>query len=154
MHEVQECESTTRVQLRVWHSDAKHFVINLHGLHNAQLVRQARPDHLYAQQVQSVDRQKVFLLAVDKMKAGKQDKAKLATARKEAKAIIANALKDPSEGFANGDGHPSEVAPGAGTEGVLFQQTKRKADGSTSSRATKKSKVHKNITLITCMRPS
>lgn len=93
VYEVQEREQTTRLQYRLKHSDATHFVLNLHGLHNAKQIRLALPSNLYTRCPQNFDRQEIFESAVEKMKQMKEGKDQVAAAKRGARAIVTEALK-------------------------------------------------------------
>lgn len=137
--EVQEREQSTKVQIHVQHSDVMHFVINLHGLHNAQRIRRALPVELYTRRAQTLNRQEVFQVAVEKLHQGKQQKVKLAAARREAKAIISRAISEPPEPPDNSQQANDSGSASASAE-PSSQGVKRKATGS-STRATKKTRL-------------
>jgi hypothetical protein len=131
VYEVQEREETTRHQYRVKHSNTVHFIINLHALHNAQRIRCALPSNLYSRCPQTIDKQEVFRLAVEKMKHMKEEKDKVATAKREARAVIAGVL-GTSESVMN---NPSESSSQPAT-----QRPKRRVAGNDSAGATRASK--------------
>lgn len=154
MHEVQEPEQTVSIQYRVKHADNSNYLINLHGLHNAQLIRKALPDHLYALRKQTTDTDKLFSSAVEKLSIAKLQKARLAAAKKKAKGIVDEVLEGaPGDVDADADAGVGalldvEVAvPSAGDQNAESGNRKR-AVRSTS--VSSKSKVHRLHCSLTC----
>jgi hypothetical protein len=115
VYKVQEREKTIKTQKLVEHADADRFVINLHGLHNALRIKRALPPEIYNRRPLSLNRDDVFHSAVSKLCKDKQQKTKLAAAKKEAKATIAAALEDTDAAPAVESGQsipePSSSAP-------------------------------------------
>ncbi|KAG9075471.1 hypothetical protein FRC06_010073, partial [Ceratobasidium sp. 370] len=124
--EVEEREETTKTGYRVRHSNRNAYFINLHALHNTQLVRQALPAHLYAQRTwfTEQDRSDIFTSAVEKLSTAKIQKARLAAAKKAAKGVVSEAMEEIA-----GD---AEVDEETGLE-VQLNVKKRRAGGRIAS---------------------
>jgi hypothetical protein len=79
------------------HAESSHFVINIHGLHNAQHIRQGLPVDIFVQTPLHIDRDLTMEQAVKAMKTNKQAKTAIATAKKEAKAMVSAAMKEAGQ---------------------------------------------------------
>ncbi|KAG8703439.1 hypothetical protein FRC08_002841 [Ceratobasidium sp. 394] len=135
VYEVQERELTTKVTYRVKHSDDDHFILNLHGFHNARIIRKALPDHLYARRVPSTNVEDIFNSAIEKLSVAKLQKIRLAAAKKKAKGVVVEAMEEAS-GHA-GEEDTEAVVTEEVIEAVLpnaSSRTKRKAPANTQSK--------------------
>ncbi|KAG9090807.1 hypothetical protein FRC06_000869, partial [Ceratobasidium sp. 370] len=134
VYEVQERERTTKVTYRVQHSDKDYFVLNLHAFHNAQIIRKALPNHLYARRPQSTDPEEIFSSVVEKLSIAKLQKVRLAAAKRTAKGVMAEALEEvAAHAGKEGDDTPinTDIIEGLAPEPKTA--TKRKAQGEAST---------------------
>lgn len=99
---MQERVPTTLMQQTILHTNDTHFILNLHALHNAALIRKALPRHLTAPIPYLQDREAEHSKMASSLRTAQNAKrAKEATARKE-RATARAAEKVASEAL-NGD---------------------------------------------------
>jgi hypothetical protein len=147
IREIQEYEETVKVRYQVQHSDNSHFIINLHGIHNAQLIRRALPSNLYIRRAQTSDPEAIFQSAVEKLSISKVQKARLAAARKQAQGIVVEAIQAVAADAADeetgtGDGEDVELDVVVSEAGIgRGRGRKRQSDASTTVHHATKPKV-------------
>lgn len=129
---LQERRETTQMQHLVDHADDDHFLINLYGLHNANMVRSILPRHLYAPQPLYSDRKAHHVALAAKLRvtqktkrAVTQAKRKATIAAKKAKKLAErrNPESSGSEG-SNSDDGPTDQEDNA--PGIRLQGKKRR----------------------------
>ncbi|CUA75716.1 Dynein heavy chain, cytoplasmic [Rhizoctonia solani] len=133
-YEIQERERTSRVLLRVNHSDQVHFIINIHALHNSLRLRRAISPELHLRKALSLDKEEIFSAAIEKMKTNRAEKARIAAAKKAAKAMVEEVVRGAGAGDVEDAGNVGDTddvgdAGNAGEAPVMdAPQRKRKSD--------------------------
>lgn len=130
--QLQERRETTWMQHLVDHADDNHFLINLYGLHNANMIRSILPRHLYAPQPLYSDWKAHHIMLAGKLRvtqknkrAATQAKRKATIAAKKAKKLAEqrNPEMSGSEG-SNSDNDTTDQEENAA--GVRLQGRKRR----------------------------
>ncbi|KAG9122228.1 hypothetical protein FRC07_001489 [Ceratobasidium sp. 392] len=142
--DVQEREETTKTHYQVQHSGHNGYIIHLHTLHNARLIRQALPSHLCTRRTNLTPcADDIFQSAVEKLSVAKLKKSRLASAKKAALGLVTKALEnevDEADDAGDDEATPLEVNFDIGVSRTRAEKGKKRqastttASGSGSSR--------------------
>lgn len=109
--EVQERQATNRMVQLIGHNDDLHFVLNMHALHNATLIRKILPPHLTLPTLIYPDREARHFELATKLRVSQAEK-RAATKAKRAATKNANLAKKAAQqamrGEANADAEDEE----------------------------------------------